>query len=186
MGIGRSFRIADDDRSGFLNMEEFKKCIGDFRVGLNDKDAERLFRVFDNDKQGQISYEEFLLGVRGKMNEFRFGLAMRAFAIMDADKSGNLTLSDIKLKYNAKKHPKVISGEKTEDEVLYEFMDTFEAHHYDGVGTKDHDISKEEWSAYYDNVSMSIDDDAYFELMMNNAWNLDGSKITKKAWGAAY
>lgn len=27
---------------------------------------------------------------------------------------------------------------------------------------------------------MSIDDDKYFELMMNSAWNLDGSK---KAYG---
>jgi hypothetical protein len=26
-GIGRSFRIADDDRSGSLCLDEFKKCI---------------------------------------------------------------------------------------------------------------------------------------------------------------
>ena len=31
---------------------------------------------------------------------------------------------------------------------------------------------------------MSIDDDAYFALMMNNAWNMDGAKVTKKGWGA--
>jgi hypothetical protein len=31
---------------------------------------------------------------------------------------------------------------------------------------------------------MSIDRDDYFELMMNKAWNLDNSKVTKKAWGA--
>jgi hypothetical protein len=24
--------------------------------------------------------------------------------------------------------------------------------------------------------------DDYFELMMNNAWNLKGDKVTKKAW----
>lgn len=185
-GIGRSFRIADDDRSGHLCVEEFKKCINDFRVGLNAADAERLFRIFDCDKQGQISYEEFLHGVRGEMNEFRKGLAMRAFAIMDADSSGQLTLSDIKTKYNAKKDPKVISGEKTEDEVLYEFMDTFETNHFEMKGENDHIISKEEWICYYNNVSMSIDDDAYFELMMTNAWNLDNSRVTKKGWGGQF
>ena len=37
---------------------------------------------------------------------------------MDKDGSGILDLSDIKGVYNAKKHPKVISGEKTEDEVF--------------------------------------------------------------------
>lgn len=30
---------------------------------------------------------------------------------------------------------------------------------------------------------MSVDDDAYFELMMNQTWNLKNDKVTKKAWG---
>lgn len=37
---------------------------------------------------------------------------------------------------------------------------------------------------YYNNVSASIDDDKYFELMMNNAWNLDNKASVKKAWAA--
>ena len=48
---------------------------------------------------------------------------------MDKDKSGVLNLEDIKGVYNAKKHPDVINGKKTEDEVLGEFLDTFEAHY---------------------------------------------------------
>jgi hypothetical protein len=36
---------------------------------------------------------------------------------------------------------------------------------------------------YYNNVSMSIDNDEYFKLMMTNAWKLDGKGPTKKAWG---
>jgi hypothetical protein len=31
--------------------------------------------------------------------------------------------------YNAKKHPDVINGKRSEDEVLCEFLDTFEAHY---------------------------------------------------------
>lgn len=48
--------------------------------------------------------------------------------------------------------------------------------------SKDRSITFEEFIEYYNNISMSIDDDAYFELMMNNAWNLDGSRTFKKAW----
>lgn len=52
-------------------MYEFKKACKDFRVGLEDKDAERLFRIFDRDGSGSIDYDEFLRGVRGEMNQFR-------------------------------------------------------------------------------------------------------------------
>jgi hypothetical protein len=55
---------------------------------------------------------------------------------MDKDNSGVLDISDIKGVYNAKKHPDVIAGKKTEDEILFEFLDTFELHHSDHVEDK--------------------------------------------------
>jgi len=184
MGLGRQFRIADDDGSKNLNVEEFKKAVHDFRVGLNAKQAEKLFGVFDRSGDGAIDYEEFLRGVRGGMNEFRMTFTRKAFNIMDKDGSGVLELDDIKQSYNAKQHPDVKAGKKTEDEILYEFLDTFEAHHSDNKeDARDGRVSKDEWTEYYNNVSMSIDRDDYFELMMNNAWNLKGDKVTKKGWG---
>jgi len=48
---------------------------------------------------------------------------------------------------------------------------------------RDGRITMEEWLEYYNNVSMSIDNDEYFKLMMNNTWNMDGSRVTKKGWG---
>jgi len=50
---------------------------------------------------------------------------------MDCDKSGVIDIEDIRQKYNAKMHPDVKSGKKTEDEILFEFLDTFEQHHSD-------------------------------------------------------
>ena len=105
---------------------------------------------------------------------------------MDKDNSGILDLNDIRQTYNAKQHPLVKQGKKTEEEVLLEFLDTFEDHFCDMRGqadSRDGKINVNEWIEYYNNVSMSIDDDAYFQLMMNNTWNLDNSKVTKKGWG---
>jgi hypothetical protein len=48
---------------------------------------------------------------------------------MDKDKSGVLNLDDIKQTYNAKLHPDVKSGKKSEDDILLEFLDTFEMHY---------------------------------------------------------
>lgn len=101
-GLGTKFKIADDDRSGALSKEEFKKAMKDFRIGLDDKTIARAFDLFDRDGSGEISYEEFLRTIRGSMNPFRKALAKRAFDIMDKDKSGILDINDIRQNYNAK------------------------------------------------------------------------------------
>ena len=185
----------DDDRSHDLDIYEFTKAIKDFRVQIQEKDIDRLFTIFDRDRSGRISYDEFLRGVRGEMNAFRRGLVMKAFKIMDKDKSGVLNIDDLKGVYNGKKHPDVIQGKKTEEEVLGEFLDTFELHYslnvkyllliFQHEGSRDRNITMDEWVEYYNNVSMSIDEDKYFELMMNSAWNLDNSRVDKRAWAAA-
>lgn len=48
---------------------------------------------------------------------------------MDKDGNGVLDINDIKGVYNAKFHPDVKAGKKTEDEILGEFLETFEQHY---------------------------------------------------------
>ena len=36
-------------------------------------------------------------------------------------------------------------------------------------------ISLEEFMEYYNNISVNIDNDSYFDLMISNTWGLDGS-----------
>jgi hypothetical protein len=51
--------------------------------------------------------------------------------------------------------------------------------------TPDGIVDGEEWEEYYSNISASIDNDQYFELMMNNAWKLnEGNKTYNKGWAA--
>ena len=67
-----------------------------------------------------------------------------------------------------------------------EFLETFEQHHSLRNNTApDHIVTKEEFEEYYNNVSSSIDNDQYFELMMNNAWKInDGDRSYGKGWAA--
>ena len=53
---------------------------------------------------------------------------IKAFKKLDRDNSGVVEINDLKGVYNAKQHPDVKSGRKTEDEILAEFLDTFEIH----------------------------------------------------------
>ena len=106
---------------------------------------------------------------------------------MDKDRSGILNIDDVRQVYNAKNHPDVKSGKKSEDDVLMEFLDTFEIHFsVNQPSSRDGSITLDEWYEYYNNVSMSIPDDKYFETMMNSAWNFDNQRVVKRGWGGQY
>jgi len=171
LGLGRSFRIIDDDNSGHLSYDEFAKALRDYRISTEDHEIQAIIEIFDHDKSGEVSYDEFIRTIVGEMNEFRRNLAMQAFAKMDRDGSGRIDINDIKIVYTAKKHPDVMMGYKTEEEILYEFLDTFEQHFaIKHPEARDHVIEMPEWLEYYNNVSCNIDHDEYFELMMRNAY----------------
>ncbi|KAE9004907.1 hypothetical protein PR002_g16922 [Phytophthora rubi] len=169
-GLGRKFRIIDDDGNRSLSLDEFGKAVKEHALELSEKEVEELFHFIDANSSGGVDFDEFLLAVRGELNERRTQLVLAAFKILDADGSGVVDLNDIKAKYSAKEHPDVLQGRKTEDEVLREFLDTFDG------GEKDGKVHPSEFVRYYANVSASIDDDDYFELVIRNAWHISGGE----------
>lgn len=184
MSIRRSFMIADDNNDKTIDFQEFSKLCKDYRIPISESDVKALFRSFDRDRSGTVDYDEFLKGVVGDMNKRRQATVKKAFNLLDKNGNGLVELDDIRGVYNGSKHPDVLNGKKTEDEILGEFLDTFEYHFnlLNDNKSKDRSITLDEFNEYYNNISMSIDNDDYFDLMMNNAWNLDGSKVTKKGW----
>jgi Ca2+-binding EF-hand superfamily protein len=186
MSVRRSFMIADDNNNKTIEFEEFFKLCKDYRIPIEDSDIKALFREFDIDRSGSIDYDEFLRGIMGKMNKRRLATVKKAFIKLDKNGNGKVELDDIRGVYNASKHPDVKSGKKTEEEVLGEFLDVFEYHFnlLNNNKSKDRSITLEEFNEYYNNISMSIDNDDYFDLVLNNAWDLDGSRVTKKGWKA--
>lgn len=130
----------------------------------------------DIDGSGEIDFNEFLRLIVGEMNQFRQNLCERAYRTLDVNMDGQISLIEFQNKYNAAQHPDVRSKKKTEKEVLLEFMNTFQQHHNMMSGDKKDDmISLEEFIEYYNNISCNIENDQYFDLMISNAWNLDGN-----------
>jgi Ca2+-binding EF-hand superfamily protein len=172
IGLGRQFRLMDDDNSGDLSYQEFATALTSYRIGVSDEDLTLIFKVVDRDQSGSVNYDEFLRSLRGTMNSFRKNLVTSAFNKLDRDGSGVIDIRDLADVYNARSHPEVRSGQKTEEAVLNEFLETFETHHNLTTGARDHRVTPEEFEEYYNNVSASIDNDQHFELLMNNAWKL--------------
>ena len=65
VGLGRKFKIADDDGSESLNLWEFSKVISEHRLGWEAATTKAVFDFFDDDHSGTISYDEFLAGFVG-------------------------------------------------------------------------------------------------------------------------
>jgi Ca2+-binding EF-hand superfamily protein len=184
MSIRREFMIADSENNKRININAFKKFCHDYRIDLADNEINLLFAELDLNKDGTIDYQEFLKGVIGEMNERRKRIIQQAFKAIDKNGIGLVELDDIRENYNAKMHPDVLSGKKTEEEVLAEFLDTFEYQFSLLSDEKENEskISMEEFLDYYNNISLGIKDDSFFEEMIKNVYNLDSRKNNKKIW----
>ena len=89
-------------------------------------DAQGLLNAYDIDKDGNISFDEFLRGMRSELTPQQLAFVDQAFALLDRDGSGEATVSDIEHLYDVRCHPKFIDGSLTKDEVLQEFLNSFD------------------------------------------------------------
>ena len=177
----------DDDNSKSLDKNEFRKAVNDFRLEVPSEHIDVMFSAFDLNRDGTIDYDEFLRIIRGDLTPNRLVFVKKAFQKLDKDGSGTVDIEDIKDVYNTSKHPDVISGKKTSDQVLLDFLETFETHHNIMNGEQaDGRISMEEFIEYYTNISASLDNDEYFALMMNSAWNLSGDANSYKKYDKSW
>jgi Ca2+-binding EF-hand superfamily protein len=60
LGLGRLFRIIDDNNSKTIDFQELRKACNDYRLDLTDREMETLFALIDRDGSGEVDYDEML------------------------------------------------------------------------------------------------------------------------------
>lgn len=135
---------------------------------------------------------DFVRGVYGSLSAHRSGLVRAAYAKLDTTQSGVAACAkvqaparrappaarsresahfesvQVKASFVARDAPAVKSGKRTEAQLLKEFLDDVRA--APGSG----DVTCQNFCDYYAGVSASIDDDAFFQLMLWSTWSLGG------------
>ncbi len=164
------FRRMDNNKCRKLDRYEFMWGLKENGHTLSPSEFERVFKYFDKNNDGKITYDEFLSALRGELNTRRKGLVDLAYNKLDRDGSGVVDFNDLVETYNVEFHPQFKSGEKSKKEIIEDFMKQWD------TVTKDGKVTREEFYVYFQDISASIDDDDYFELMIRNAWHLAGGQ----------
>jgi Ca2+-binding EF-hand superfamily protein len=173
--LGIRFKIMDDDGKGGISPSEFQSGMLEFNgTPVSNEATQSLFDYYaasGGPKDGQeLNFDQFVIMMRGYLTPQRRALVHRAFRKMDRDGSGVVDWNDLKDVYNVAQHPKVLSGEFSEEMALTDVLSKYGDEHFRSNG--DGKLSLAEFEQYYANVGANIDTDEYFELMMRQAWQI--------------
>ncbi len=70
-GLGRQFRIMDNNRSQSLDYYEFSQALRDYQLNCSTEEYQLLFAAFDRNHDGTVVYDEFLREIRGPLSPQR-------------------------------------------------------------------------------------------------------------------
>uniref|UniRef100_UPI00398E875A calcyphosin-2 isoform X2 n=1 Tax=Pristiophorus japonicus TaxID=55135 RepID=UPI00398E875A len=166
-GLGKFLRQRDPCGGGILQKTQLKQALKEFHLELPDKDFESVWLILDQDCDAGVDYHRFIRAVIGEMNEFRKAFVRKAYMKLDPNKTGSLSVNDISKFYNARKHPKVFSGESSEQQVRSAFLDTLQE-----SCTSPKEVTYCEFEAYYEGLSLGIANDEDFANVLRNCWGV--------------
>lgn len=168
-GIKRMLNRMDVDGSQSVDSGELYDGLRDLYDidNVSESEMRQLFSYFDKDGSGRISAWEFLRGLKTGMSYERKMIVREAWRRFDKRGAGRVTIRDVLEAYDTTTHPSVAGGSISPEEAARQLL----AHFEQGT-SKDGNVTWAEFLDYYRGLSMVIDDDGMFELMMRNAWRM--------------
>ena len=178
--------IYDRKSTGLISFDNFYTIFQSNYINIPLSDIKSIFSLFVKNKnnnleindssQYYIKYDDLLKSLIGNMSNKRKILIQKVFNSFNKNQNGKILITDIKNRFNPGGHPDVVGGVKTENKILSEFLDaleTFREYNHNLHGGYDFNMSFQEFNEFHNEISMTIEDDNYFENMINNCYNMN-------------
>ncbi|XP_062990793.1 calcyphosin-2 isoform X2 [Elgaria multicarinata webbii] len=166
-GLGKYFQELDKKHNGVLTKADFKQALKVFHLEVPEEDFESLWLILDDSSNNEIDYMDFTRAILGEMNEYRKAFVRKAYMKLDYNKTGSVPMVDIKKCYCARKHPQVVAGNATEEEIKSSFLETLE-----DACSNPNEVLFCEFEGYYEGLSIGIMDDEDFVNTLKNPWGI--------------
>ena len=188
--------IYDRNNSGLISFDNFLTIFQSNYINVSISDIKLIFSLFDdtysynnkfinnennnindiqinNTSEYKIKYDSLIKSLVGNLPIKRKILIQKAFNSFNKDSNNRILISDIKNKFNSGKHPLVMKGDTTEIQILSEFLnclETFREYYNNLHGGYSFNMSFQEFCDFLSEISMSIDDDIYFQNLIINCF----------------
>jgi len=177
--LAHHLKSSEDKTTNTTNLETLLSTIKLLQLDINPDDIINFYACLDYTQSGKVSTNEILRVIVGEISERRKISIISKFGEMDKNKTGYLPILFLKKVYNAKYHPDCFLRKKPENEVIDEFMFTFEVFCYLKGLANDQEISYKDFVEYYKPISASIESDNYFDDILLGSWNIEDEKLAQ-------
>ena len=146
-----------------ITYNDFKNVLQAQHILFNEKEYQILFNNFSKDNF--LLFSNFIREFKKQLNNNKLNYVEDAYSILDNQNNGIVTINQIKMNYDARNHPDVISGKKNDEEKLLEFIDCFQINNdilnYDN-NNQSNIIDFEIFANFYEYVAFVYENDNIF------------------------
>jgi len=158
-----------------ISIEDLSVAIQELHLNISYDEMHEFFNNLDVEKTGRIPTNDVINIIKGTLNDKRKSYINSIFSKIDTDKEGKIKANDFKILFNARNHPDVLEGKKTEQEIYNQFCYTIDV--YIRVNNiLDNSLNNDQFIDYYSGISPSIKTDDDFKNILGKVWNIEKPK----------
>lgn len=203
---------SDGSLSRPIPVHAFTAVLRDNSLGMSQRQLEVIVARLDPSRSGYVTTQEFLSHLHGALPGSRASIIQQAYdhVARKASEAQGMPLpphalppppplDEVRMLYRSAAHPDVKSGKRGEEEVLRDFLSTFDGHTFcagpngtlQGEGGSKL-VTLAGFSEYFAMLSMLLPHDAIFATILHDVWGLYEARApahaaeSRPAGGAGY